>query len=149
MTTARARPMREATPAPSSPPGRTATMKSTPTARWAGSHPTSTRANGHNTTNNNQQPSQHPIHKTRPGHSAIIKLVGHAPVRALLGAYMRAAELTSGAGEPKQVFFSFDATNAYGPQAEELVEATRVIHLGDGPEALYGYTVEHRDHRGR
>lgn len=81
--------------------------------------------------------------------SAIIKLVGHAPVRALLGAYMRAAELTSGAGEPKQVFFSFDATKAYGPQAEELVEATRVIHLGDGPEAFYGYTVEHRDHRGR
>lgn len=72
--------------------------------------------------------------------SAIIKLVGHAPVRALLGAYMRAAELTSGAGEPKQVFFLFDATKAYGAQAEELVEATRVIHLGDGPEALYGFT---------
>ena len=70
--------------------------------------------------------------------SAIIKLVGHAPVRALLGAYMRAAELTSGAGEPKQLFLSFDATKAYGPQAAELVEATRVIHLGDGPEALYG-----------
>ena len=41
-------------------------MKSTPTARWAGSHPTNTRANGHNTTNNNQQPSKHPVHKTRP-----------------------------------------------------------------------------------
>ena len=41
-------------------------MKSTPTARWAGSHPTSTRTNGHNTTNNNQQPSKHPAHKTRP-----------------------------------------------------------------------------------
>ena len=38
-----------------------------PTVRWAGSHPTSTRANGHNTTNNNQQPSKHPVHKTRPG----------------------------------------------------------------------------------
>ena len=36
--------------------------------RWAGSHPTNTRANGHNTTNNNQQPSKHPAHKTRPGH---------------------------------------------------------------------------------
>lgn len=59
--------------------------------------------------------------------SAIIKLVGHAPVRALLGAYMRAAELTSGAGEPKQVFFSFDATKAYGAQAEELVEATSTL----------------------
>ena len=40
-------------------------MKSTPTAQ-AGSHPTSTRANGH-TTNNNQQPSKHPVHKTKPG----------------------------------------------------------------------------------
>ena len=47
--------------------GRAATMKNTPTARWAGSHPTNTRANGHNTTNNNQQPSKHPVHKTRPG----------------------------------------------------------------------------------
>lgn len=54
--------------APSSPPGRAATMKSTPTARWARSHPSRTRANGRNTTNNNQQPSQHPVHKTRPGH---------------------------------------------------------------------------------
>ena len=43
-----------------------ATMKSTPTARWASSHPTSTRANGHNTTNSNQQPSKHPVCKTRP-----------------------------------------------------------------------------------
>ena len=42
-------------------------MKNTPTARWAGSHPTNTRANGHNTINNNQQPSKHPVHKTRPG----------------------------------------------------------------------------------
>ena len=41
-------------------------MKNIPTVRWAGSHPTSTRANGHNTTNNNQQPSKHPVHKTRP-----------------------------------------------------------------------------------
>lgn len=53
---------------------------------------------------------------------------------------MRAAELTSAAEEPKQVFFSFDATKTYGQQAEELVEATCVIHLGDGPEALYGFT---------
>ena|GEM_PF-3344983 len=55
-------------PALSSAPGRAATMKSTPTARWAGSHPTSTCANGHNATNNNQQSSKHPVHKTRPGH---------------------------------------------------------------------------------
>ena|GEM_PF-2512263 len=34
--------------------------------RWAGYRPTSTRANGYNTTNNNQQPSKHPAHKTRP-----------------------------------------------------------------------------------
>ena len=57
------------TPAPSSPPGRTATMKSTPTARWAGSHLTSTRANGHNTTNNDQQLSKHLVRNTGPGHS--------------------------------------------------------------------------------
>ena len=49
-------------------------MKSTPTARWAGSHPTSTRANGHNTSNNNRQPSQHPVHKTRPGQYRLIML---------------------------------------------------------------------------
>ncbi len=72
--------------------------------------------------------------------SAIIKLVGHAPVRALLGVYMRAGDLMSGAEQPKQVFFSFDATKAYGEHAEELVDETRVIHLGDGPEALYGFT---------
>ena len=42
-------------------------MKNTPTARWAGSHLTNTHANGHNTTNNNQQPSKHPVHKTKPG----------------------------------------------------------------------------------
>ena len=72
--------------------------------------------------------------------SAIIKLVGHAPVRELLSVYMRSEKLTSRAGEPKQVFFSFDATKAYGQRAEELVEATRVIHLGDGTRALYGFT---------
>ena len=53
------------TPALSSAPGRAATMKNTPTARWADSQPTSTRTDGHNTTNN-QQPSKHPILKTRP-----------------------------------------------------------------------------------
>lgn len=72
--------------------------------------------------------------------SAIIKLVGHAPVRELLSVYMQSGKLTSRAGEPKQVFFSFDATKAYGQRAEELVEATRVIHLGDGARALYGFT---------
>lgn len=72
--------------------------------------------------------------------SAIIKLVAHAPVRKLLQIYIRTQELTSGADEPKQVFFSFDATKAYGGQAEELVEQSRVIHLGDGPETLYGYS---------
>lgn len=56
--------------------------------------------------------------------SAIIKFVGHAPVRELLSVYMQSANLTSRAGEPKQVFFSFDATTAYGQRAEELVAAT-------------------------
>ena len=37
-----------------------------PTARWAGSHPANTHANGPNATNNNQQPSKHPVCKTRP-----------------------------------------------------------------------------------
>ena len=41
--------------------------KEYPIARQPGSHPTNTHANGRNTTNNNQQPSQHPVHKTRPG----------------------------------------------------------------------------------
>ncbi len=31
-----------------------------PTARWAGSHPTNTHANGPNATNNNQQPLKTP-----------------------------------------------------------------------------------------
>ncbi len=56
--------------------------------------------------------------------SAIIKFVGHAPVRELLSVYMQSANLTSRSGEPKQVFFSFDATTAYGQRAEELVAAT-------------------------
>ncbi len=72
--------------------------------------------------------------------SAIIKLVGHAPVRELLSVYIQSANLTSRASEPKQVFFSFDATKAYGQRAEELVEVTRVIHLDDGARALYGFT---------
>ena len=38
-----------------------------PPLESSGSHPTNTHANGHNTTNNNQQPSKHPVHKTRPG----------------------------------------------------------------------------------
>jgi len=45
-------------------------MKNTPTAHWACSHSISTRANGHNTTNNNQKPSKHPVHKTRLGQIA-------------------------------------------------------------------------------
>lgn len=46
-----------------------ATMKSTPTACWAGSHPTNTRSNGNNTTNNDQHLSKHLVRNTRPGHS--------------------------------------------------------------------------------
>ena len=33
--------------------------------------PTPTRSNGHNNTNNNQQPSRHPAHKTRPGQKLV------------------------------------------------------------------------------
>ena len=46
-----------------------ATMKSTPTACWAGSHPTNTRSNGNNTTNNDQQLSKYLVCNTGPGHS--------------------------------------------------------------------------------
>ena len=34
------------------------------------------RANGHNTTNNNQQPSKHPAHKTRPGQESSLSVLG-------------------------------------------------------------------------
>ena len=77
------------TPAPSSPPGRAATMKSIPTARLAGSHTTSTRVNGHNTTNNNQQPSKHSVHKTRPGHSLAVMPSSRAMVAGKVIAYER------------------------------------------------------------
>lgn len=72
--------------------------------------------------------------------SSIINLVGYAPVRELLSAYTQATELLGGAGEPQQVFFSFDATKAYGTRAEELVDVTRVIHHDDDAQALYGFT---------
>ncbi|WP_227658931.1 MULTISPECIES: hypothetical protein [unclassified Corynebacterium] len=64
----------------------------------------------------------------------------YAPVAELLDVYAPTASLTSSAGEPKQVFFSFDATKAYGSKAEEVVARTQVIHLNDDAEALYGFT---------
>lgn len=72
--------------------------------------------------------------------SAIIKLIAYKPVAELLAVYTNTANLTSGAGEPKQVFFSFDATKAYGAAAQERVTPAQVIHLDEGAEALYGFT---------
>lgn len=62
--------------------------------------------------------------------SAIIKLIAFAPVAELLAVYINTANLTGRAGEPKQVFFSFDATKA------------------DGTKVLYGFTwnTETTDH---
>lgn len=81
--------------------------------------------------------------------SAIIKPVAFAPVRELLSIYANNGTLTSGADEPKQVFFSFDATKAYGTGAEETVAENRIIHLDEGSEALYGFTwnleTDHND----
>lgn len=72
--------------------------------------------------------------------SAIIKTIAYAPVTELLDVYSPTASLTSNAGDPKQVFFSFDVTKAYGSKAEEVVARTQVIHLDDDDEALYGFT---------
>lgn len=72
--------------------------------------------------------------------SAIIKLIAYEPVAELLAVYTDTASLASMAGESKQVFFSFDATKAYGSTAEERVAPAQVIHLGEGAEALYGFT---------
>lgn len=80
--------------------------------------------------------------------SAIIKLIAFALVAELLAVYTNTANLTSRPGEPKQVFFSFDATRAYGTKAEKRVAPAQVIHLGEGAEALYGFTwnTETTDH---
>lgn len=72
--------------------------------------------------------------------SAIIKPVAYAPVRELLTVYARSGMLESGAGEPKQMFFSFDATKGYGTGAEDSVAENQTIHLDEGTEALYGFT---------
>lgn len=72
--------------------------------------------------------------------SAIIKPVAFAPVHELLTIYAHSSTLTSGANEPKQVFFSFDATKAYGTGAEDAVAENHIIHLDEGTEALYGFT---------
>lgn len=81
--------------------------------------------------------------------SAIIKPVAFAPVRELLAIYASSGTLESGAGKPKQVFFSFDATKAYGTEAEEVVAENQIIHLDEGVEALYGFTwnleTDHND----
>ncbi|MBC6795973.1 hypothetical protein CRD15_09875 [Corynebacterium sp. LK28] len=38
------------------------------------------------------------------------------------------------------VFFSFDATKAYGTGAEDSVADNQIIHLDEDTEALYGFT---------
>jgi len=72
--------------------------------------------------------------------SVTIKTIAFVPVAELLEVYDSTASLTSGANEPKQVFFSFDATEAYGTKAERAIADTRVIHLDDGAEGFYGFT---------
>lgn len=72
--------------------------------------------------------------------SVIIKPVAFAPVREQRTIYARSGMLESSAGEPKQVFFSFDAAKAYGTGAEESVSENQIIHLNEGAEALYGFT---------
>ncbi|MDO5722519.1 MAG: DUF2326 domain-containing protein [Actinomycetaceae bacterium] len=72
--------------------------------------------------------------------SALIKQIAHFPVRHLLDLYEQTRNLGSQAGEPKQVFFSFDATKKYGEEALGSVAEARVIRLGEGSHALYGFT---------
>nr|WP_239478734.1 DUF2326 domain-containing protein [Rothia sp. ZJ1223] len=72
--------------------------------------------------------------------SAIIKTIAFAPVAELLQVYADTATLPSAADEPKQVFFSFDAAQAYGTKAQDLTDENQVIHLGEDDEALYGFT---------
>lgn len=72
--------------------------------------------------------------------SAIIKTIAFAPVAELLHVYAATAHLRSDANEPKQVFFSFDATKGYGTKAEHIVSENQVIHLGETTQALYGFT---------
>lgn len=72
--------------------------------------------------------------------SVLIKQLAYFPVGNLLTLYERVAELTSEDGQPKQIFFSFDATPKYRAEAEEIVNRTRVIKLGENEHALYGFT---------
>ena len=72
--------------------------------------------------------------------SVLIKQLAYFPVGNLLTLYERVAELTSEDGQPKQIFFSFDATPKYWAKAEEIVNRTRVIKLGENEHALYGFT---------
>lgn len=72
--------------------------------------------------------------------SAITKPVTFARVRELLAIYAKSSTLKSGAREPKQVFFSLDATKAQGTGAEQTVVEKQIIHLDEGTEALYGFT---------
>ena len=79
--------------------------------------------------------------------SAIIKPVAFAPVRELLNVYVHSRTMVSGVHEPKQVFFSFDATKAYGTGAEHTITENQIIHLSEGNEALYGFTWNTEEER--
>ncbi|WP_341827343.1 DUF2326 domain-containing protein [Trueperella pyogenes] len=72
--------------------------------------------------------------------SALAKQIAFDPVRHLLKLYEQTGALKSEAEEPKQMFFSFDAAKAYGEAALGSVAGTRVIRLGEGSHALYGFT---------
>lgn len=79
--------------------------------------------------------------------SAIIKLIVFAPVAERLAVYTNTANLTSRAGEPKQVFFSFDATKALRHQVRRTRRPSP-SHPSKrrrrGPLRLH---LEHRNHR--
>ena len=72
--------------------------------------------------------------------STVIKQIAYLPVVKMLELYEKTAKLYDRCGDPKQVFFAFDASPAYGQEAVELSDELRVIHLDDGTKALYGYT---------
>lgn len=72
--------------------------------------------------------------------STVIKQIAYIPVVNLLQLYEKTAQLRDGSGDPKQVFFAFDASPSYGSEAVSISEELRVIRLGEGSKALYGYT---------
>lgn len=72
--------------------------------------------------------------------STVIKQIAYLPVVKMLELNEKTAKLYDRCGDPKQVFFAFDVSPAYGQEAVELSDELRAIHLDDGTKALYGYT---------